>query len=60
MKQLSILPGVMIKGDKMMNLSLMSLEELKEICQKCHLKDECGECRLPIYREDLIKKIQVE
>jgi len=50
----------MIKGDKMMNLSLMSLEELKEICQKCHLKDECGECRLPIYREDLIKKIQVE
>jgi len=33
-----------------------SLSELKKICHECHLKDQCGECRLPAYKEKAIEK----
>ena len=33
------------------NIQDKSLSELKVICRECHLKDECGECRILTYME---------
>jgi len=37
-------------------LSDKSLSELKVICRECHLKDECGECRMPLYKEKALER----
>lgn len=37
--------------EKSVNLQDRPLSELRQICLDCHLKDECGECRMPIYKD---------
>ena len=38
-------------GELVENPQKMASSELKAFCDKCHLKDECGECRMPTYIE---------
>ena len=35
----------------------MTLSQLDKTCVNCHLKDECGECRLPVIRETKYREI---